>query len=355
VHVWFQKKVHVQLNTNMEKGDKLDRIIKLQHGDGGLYSHKLIQDVFYKYFSNPTLLKGEDAAIISINRGKLAYTTDSFVVKPLFFPGGNIGSLAVCGTINDLTVSGARPLYLSVGFIIEEGFEISKLELILQSMQELCRKTNTIIVTGDTKIVEKGDVDNLFINTSGIGEIMDDYKAKTIKAGDEIIITGGIGEHGAVIALKQYGLSISGNLKSDCAPLSDILLKIKDYLPRVKLMKDPTRGGIATILNEIAMQHKIGILLSEENIPICDEVKGLTGLLGLDPYYLACEGRMILIVEQGYGESILKKLKEASNYKNASRIGYVTYDESEYVCLNTRIGGKRRLYMLESSMIPRIC
>ncbi len=339
----------------MEVGEKMSKTIKLHHGDGGVHTNDLIQNIFYKYFNNPALLKGGDSAVFDINGSKLGYTTDSYVVKPLFFPGGNIGSLAVCGTINDLTVTGAMPLYLSAGFIIEEGFEISKLEVITRTMQEICKQTGVKIITGDTKIVERGSVDNLFINTSGVGEIIDGYEPKSIQAGDEIIITGGIGEHGGAIALKRYELGIGEGLKSDCRPLIDILIKIRDCLPFVKVMKDPTRGGIATILNEIAKEHKIGILLSEENIPICKEVKGVTELLGLDPYYLACEGRMILIVRQGYGEKILKIIKGIDNCKNASLIGRVTEEQCEYVCLNTWIGGKRRLYMLETSMLPRIC
>ncbi|WP_242986524.1 hydrogenase expression/formation protein HypE [Vallitalea guaymasensis] len=340
---------------DIEKRDNLCKTIQLRHGDGGIHTSKLINDIFYRYFGNPILLKGRDSAIFEMSKGRLAYSTDSFVVKPIFFEGGNIGKLAACGTINDLTVSGAKPLYLSAGFIIEEGFDIEQLERIVSSMQEVCSKTNTLVVTGDTKVVDRGSVDGIFINTSGIGSIYDNYNPDPIGIGDEIIITGGIGEHGTAIAIRRYDLNIQGNIKSDCDSLTNILVGIKKFLPHVKMMKDPTRGGMATSLNEIAEEQGIEILLEEDSIPIADEVKGVTEILGLDPYYLACEGRMILIAEKGYGEKIVKTINELENGKDAGLIGRVVDKSKGIVCLRTTIGGKRRLYALSNSMLPRIC
>lgn len=331
------------------------KTIQLHHGDGGIHTDKLINEVFYRYFQNPILLKGKDAATLDVDKGRLAYTTDSFVVNPIFFEGGNIGTLAACGTINDLTVSGASPLYLSTGFIIGEGFLMDELEQIVCSMQEVCSKSNTLIVTGDTKVVDKGSIDGIFINTSGVGIIYDNYYPDSIRVGDEIIITGGIGEHGTAIAVERYELNVQGKIKSDCDSLHNILIGIKGFLPHIKVMKDPTRGGIATSLNEISEEQGIGILLEEDSIPLSDEVKGVTEILGLDPYYLACEGRMILIVEEGYGDKITEIISKEDNGKDARLIGRVVDYSKGTVCVRTSIGGKRRLYALSNSMLPRIC
>jgi hydrogenase expression/formation protein HypE len=332
--------------------------IELKHGDGGLHTNKLIEDIFYRNFNNEILLKGRDSALVDLSKIKnqrLAYTTDSYVVKPIFFPGGNIGSLAVCGTINDLTAAGAIPYFLSVGFIIEEGFEIEKLSIIASTMGYICKNNNVKIVTGDTKVVEKNSLDQIFINTSGIGFVKDNFNPRKISAGDEIIVTGSIGDHGTVIGVKRFNLSVDMNLNSDCGPLNNILNELNEFLPNIKLMKDPTRGGIATILNEIATEMIVGMCIYENKVPIKNEVKGITELLGLDPYYLACEGRMVLIVEKGYGNVIVNKLRKLDNCKNSQIIGTVESSLSPYVCLETRIGGKRLLNILEEAMLPRIC
>lgn len=225
--------------------------IELIHGDGGKYTGELIEKIFYKSFNNDILLEDMDSALISLDKGKIAFTTDSFVVNPIFFRGGDIGKLAVCGTVNDLTVCGAYPMYLSAGFIIEEGFPVKKLQRIVESMGNTCRQANVKIVTGDTKVVPKGKVDGVFINTAGIG-IVKGYTPKKIQSGDSIIITGSIAEHGTAIVVDRYNLKVKGNIESDCAPLNYILDCLEKYKESIKLMKDPTRGGIGEILNEIS-------------------------------------------------------------------------------------------------------
>ncbi|MDD4438775.1 MAG: hydrogenase expression/formation protein HypE [Tissierellia bacterium] len=334
----------------------MDNNIKLIHGDGGKDTSKLIKEIFYKHFSNNFLINSLDASIFEVSRCKLAFTTDSFVVKPLFFSGGDIGKLAVCGTINDLVVSGAKPLYLSCGFIIEEGFSIDLLEKIVQSMGEICNETKVKIITGDTKVVEKGAVDGLFINTSGIGMNNSGFEQKPINEGDRIIVTGGIGEHGTTIAIQRYEMKVKGNLKSDCMPLNKVTEKLANYANAIKLMKDPTRGGLATALNEIAEFAKFGIHLIEENIPIKKEVVTVNELIGLDPLYLACEGCMILVVEEKECDKILKEIRQCEGCEDASVIGsFVKSGTQPIVFMETLIGGKRIIGPLNGAMLPRIC
>lgn len=263
----------------------MSEFITLNHGHGGKYTHELIEKLMYKNFNNKILTEGIDSAILNMRKDKLAFTTDSFVVKPLFFTGGNIGKLAVCGTVNDLSVSGAKPLYLSCSFIIEEGFPIEKLRLIVESMGNTAKKAGVLIVTSDTKVVEKGSLDQCFINTSGIGIIEDQYSLKNIEKGDKVIVTGNIGDHGTTIALDRYDLNIKSDLKSDCAAVNAITNNLKEYYPYIKIMKDPTRGGIATTLNEIAsLTRNLGICLWEDKIPIKKEVRAINEMLGLDLY-----------------------------------------------------------------------
>ncbi len=330
--------------------------IKLIHGDGGKDTSLLIKAIFHKHFNNDLLINSLDAAMFEVDQGKLAFTTDSFVVKPLFFSGGDIGKLAVCGTINDLVVSGAKPLYLSCGFIIEEGFSIDLLEKIAQSMDEICKKTGVKIITGDTKVVEKGAIDGVFINTSGIGVINGCYEQKPIKEGDRVIVTGGIGEHGTTIAIQRYEMKVKGDLKSDCMPLNKVLEKLEKYATNIKLMKDPTRGGLATALNEVGEFACMGIHLLEEQIPIKKEVLSVNQLIGLDPLYLACEGRMILVVDQKESKNILKEIRECEGCEDAAIIGsFVNSEAQSMVFMETYIGGKRIIGSLEGNMLPRIC
>ncbi|MDD4780872.1 MAG: hydrogenase expression/formation protein HypE [Tissierellia bacterium] len=330
--------------------------IKLTHGNGGKDTSILIKEIFQKHFNNNLLINSLDAAIFEVGQGKLAFTTDSFVVKPLFFSGGDIGKLAVCGTINDLVVSGAMPLYISCGFIIEEGFSIDLLENIVASMGEMCKETGVKIITGDTKVVEKGSVDGLFINTSGIGLIIKGYEQKPIKEGDKVIVTGGIGEHGTTIAIQRYEMKVKGYFKSDCMPLNKVIKKLGKYAIKIKLMKDPTRGGLATALNEIAEFSGMGIHLLEEQIPVKKEVISVNQLIGLDPLYLACEGRMILVVDQMECEKVLKEIRQCEECEDAAIIGSIVNSGTQsIVFMETFIGGKRIIGPLDGPMLPRIC
>lgn len=330
--------------------------INLTHGNGGKDTSILIKEIFHKHFNNNLLIDSLDAAIFEVRQGKLAFTTDSFVVKPIFFSGGDIGKLAVCGTINDLVVSGAMPLYLSCGFIIEEGFSIDLLEKVVKSMSEVCEQTGVKIIAGDTKVVENGSVDKLFINTSGIGIINKGYEQKPIKEGDKIIVTGGIGEHGTTIAIQRYEMKVKGYLESDCMPLKKVIEKLEKHRYSIKLMKDPTRGGLATALNEIAEFAGMGIHLLEEQIPIKKEVVSVNQLIGLDPLYLACEGRMILVVDKNESENILNKVRQCEGCKDAAIIGtFIKTNIQSIVFIETFIGGKRILGPLEGPMLPRIC
>lgn len=328
--------------------------ISLQHGDGGLQTNRLIQDIFYKHFDNEVLTGYQDAAIFTIEPGRLAFTTDTFVVDPIFFHGGDIGKLSVCGTVNDLTAAGAIPLYLSAGFVIEEGFEILKLDEISASISYICKKVGARIATGDTKVVEKGSVNGVHINTSGIGMVHPCFSPRKITSGDEIILTGTIAEHGTEILIQRYGLDVQGDFISDCYPLSEIIPTLGEQIKYVKMMRDPTRGGIATSLCEISENQKIGTIINEDSLPIRPCVKAIHDLLGTDPLYFASEGRMILIVEKGHGKEILNKLKNLESCSDSSIIGI--FDEAfNKVCLCTTLGGKRILSMLENHMIPRIC
>lgn len=301
------------------------------------------------------LLEGLDSAVFDPEPGRLAFTTDSFVVKPIFFSGGDIGRLAVCGTVNDLSVAGAKPLYLSCGFIIEEGFSMEDLERIAKSMADAANASGVKIITGDTKVVEKGFADDIFINTSGVGIVNKNYWTKKITAGDEIIITGTIAEHGTTIALERYNLKAKGNFKSDCAPMNHIIESLEEYMNNIKIMKDPTRGGIATSLNEIAEYAGTSIHIFEQNIPIRNEVLSLNELLGIDPLYLPCEGRVIIVVEKDKSQEILSQIRQLDNGKDAQIIGY--FEENKYgqVFIENYFGGKRILAPLESDMLPRIC
>lgn len=330
-------------------------VIKLQHGCGGKPTAQLIEEIFYKAFSNDILLQGFDAAFLDMPSQKLAFTTDSFIVSPAFFSGGDIGKLAVCGTVNDLAVCGAKPLYLSCGMIIEEGFEMEKLHKIARSMAEAAQTLQLKIVTGDTKIVEKGNADGIYINTSGIGVVMSDYMPKTIKSGDVIIVSGSIGEHGAVVALNRFGIGQQSELRSDCDQVYSIVENLKEYFPHIKLMKDPTRGGLATSINEIASSCGIGAVLQESTVPVRADVKAICNMLGMDPLYLACEGRLLLIVDENKAEEILFRMKALEESKFAEIIGYIQGSCDKHVYLQNAYGVKRILPALEGDLLPRIC
>lgn len=328
--------------------------ITLRHGDGGLHTNRLIHDVFYKHFSNEILMGYQDSAIFTMQTGRAAFTTDSFVVKPIFFSGGDIGKLAVCGTVNDLAAAGAVPLYISAGFIIEEEFEIDKLDRIAESMSDICKKVGAKIVTGDTKVVKKGSADGVYINTAGIGLVHEAFQPRQITDGDEIILTGSVAEHGTAILTERYELGLHGDFVSDCNPLSEIITALGDNLKHVKLMRDPTRGGVATALCEISESHHIGAVIEEDKLLIRPVVNAVHELLGTDPLYFACEGRMILVVEKGYGNEVANILKMLNNCGSSQIIG-IFDEEYNKVCIRTSFGGERILSMLENQMISRIC
>lgn len=345
----------MQLTLGMGGMGKMDEKIMLSHGDGGIHTQRLIRNVFYQYFNAPLTNTMPDSFVFEVRQSKLAYTTDSFVVKPLFFRGGNIGKLAICGTVNDLATAGAIPIFLSAGFIIEEGFSMEKLHLIAKSMSDICAQTGAKIVTGDTKVVERGSADGLFINTSGIGMVSYFYNPRQAEPGDEIIITGGIAEHGTSIILDRYELGIETELESDCAPMCYLINALGENLKHVKLMKDPTRGGVATALNEIAKEQVLDVELNEQMIPVKNEVHAISDILGIDPLYLACEGRMLIVVEKGCGEKVLRHIKALDNCSEAQVIGRFTSGHHGIVYMKTFIGGKRIIPILEGQMLPRIC
>jgi hydrogenase expression/formation protein HypE len=335
----------------------MPEIITLAHGSGGKLTHNLIHDIFKKYFSNDILEEGNDSAVFQIPKGKLAFTTDSYVISPIFFRGGDIGKLSVCGTVNDLVSSGAKPMFLSCGFILEEGLAFSELEKIVKSMGETARNCGVKIVTGDTKVVQKGAADKVFINTSGIGIIQEgiNISGANAKPGDRIIITGDIGDHGCSILLDREMLDISSNIKSDCAPLNILIQNVLEVTTDIHVLRDPTRGGLATTLNEIAGQSKVGIKLNESQLPIKEEVKGICELLGMDPLYMANEGKMIIIAPEDKVKTILEILRKNENGINACVIGEVLEAPVNKVFIKTITGGSRIIDMLVGDQLPRIC
>lgn len=333
----------------------MDRIT-LSHGSGGRLMHQLIDSVFMKEFSNPVLREKKDSAIVKMGGRNIAFTTDSYVVDPIFFPGGDIGSLAVYGTANDLVVCGARPLYMSVSAIIEEGFDKSLLEKIVRSAGRAAKKAGVSIVTGDTKVVGKGSCDKIFINTSGIGEIYrSGLSADRIKPGDSVIVSGPIGDHAISILSRREGIAFKTGIKSDSAPLGGLVRKALGASGKVRFMRDPTRGGLATTLNEMVAGKKFGIALDEDKVPVREGVRQACELLGFDPLYLACEGRVVLVAAKEDEAKILKAMRADKDGALARKIGVVTKDHKGRVYLNTSSGGKRVLDMLTGEQLPRIC
>lgn len=332
-------------------------IITLSHGSGGRLTQSLINSIFLKHFSNDILLSGDDSAQLDLPAGRIAFTTDSFVVSPVFFKGGDIGKLAVCGTVNDLIAGGSVPLYISCGFILEEGLEVSELERIAASMGQTARECGVKIVTGDTKVVQKGAADKIFINTSGIGVIREGIRVSGsfARPGDQVIVTGTIGEHGCAILLERERLSIASDIQSDCAPLHGMIGKVFDRVKDLHVLRDPTRGGLATTLNEIAVQSDVGIVLDGNSIPVREEVRGVCELLGLDPMYMANEGKMIVIVPRAFTQEVMELLTEDALGKGAKVIGEVVETPKKRVLMKTITGGHRVLDMLSGDLLPRIC
>lgn len=327
--------------------------ISLAHGSGGKLMHNLIKDVFLAQLGNPILKPLRDSAVIELGGTKIAFTTDSYVVNPIFFPGGDIGELAVCGTVNDLAVMGAKPLYISCSYIIEEGFEYNELAKITVSVSKAANASGVFVVTGDTKVVEKGKGDKIFINTSGIG--ICEYGFKEIEVGDKILINGGIGEHEIAILTARGGLDFDVQIKSDCAPLVELISQVLKGTPLVKFMRDPTRGGVATVLNELVEGMQFGIMIYENAIPMKPEVNGVCALLGFDPLYLANEGKVILVVGGSDANRVLNLMRTHELGKEAQIIGEVVASPVGKVCMKTQIGGTRIVDMLVGEQLPRIC
>ncbi len=334
---------------------KNDKIL-LSHGSGGKLTHELIEEVFLPYFHNPLLEPLDDGAVFRVGEERWVMTTDSYVVDPIFFPGGNIGTLAVSGTVNDLSVMGAIPRYLSVGMILEEGFPIADLQQILESMRRTADKANVQIITGDTKVVPRGAMDKIFINTAGVGELNPAFNSeRKIYPGDQIIINGTIGDHGTTIMAHREGLELHSDIRSDCAPLNELIASVADFGHSIRIMRDPTRGGVATTLNEIVKGSQAGILLWEDKLPVRSEVQGLCEILGLDPLYLANEGKVLLVVEKEVASQVLTQLRKHPLGADAAIIGEVTDAHPGKVVLTTEFGSKRILDMLTGEQLPRIC
>lgn len=333
-----------------------DKIL-LSHGSGGKQTNSLINDLFFKYFNNTVLNEMNDAAQLTLEGNRIAFTTDSFVVNPIFFNGGNIGKLAVCGTVNDIAVSGAKPLFLTSAFIIEEGFEINKLEEIVRSMAEEAIKAGVKIVAGDTKVVEKGSADGIFINTTGIGIIKDNVniKASNARPGDAVIVNGTLGDHGMTIMCERNGLGFEGDIKSDCAALNGLVDSMLDVCTDIHVLRDATRGGVAAVLNEIAQASKVSIKLSEKNIPVSEEISGVCELLGLEPLYIANEGKLCAFVPEEYATEVLEAMKNHPLGINSAIIGKVVEDSNSKVYINTIVGGQRIVDMPSGQQLPRIC
>jgi hydrogenase expression/formation protein HypE len=331
--------------------------ILLAHGSGGKLSHDLIKQIFLPRLLNPFLEPLDDSARITNRHGPIAFTTDSYVVNPIFFPGGDIGKLAVCGTVNDLSMIGAIPSYLSLSLIIEEGFSIDLLKQIVSSIHETAEQAGVNIVTGDTKVVEHRAADQLFINTAGIGWIRPRVNLSGVNAkpGDKILLSGFLGDHEMAVLSQREGFKFHGELKSDCAPLNGLVAKMLDVCPSIRCMRDPTRGGLATTLNEIASMSNVGMMIEEEKVPVRESVKGISELLGLDTLYLANEGKLIAICPPNKAEQLLEVMKNHPLGRHGEIIGRVTEENPKRVILQTLIGGHRILDMLTGGQYPRIC
>jgi hydrogenase expression/formation protein HypE len=342
-----------------------DTHITLAHGSGGRAMHELIEGLFLDYFRNPLLERLEDQAVIEVGAktSRLAYTTDSFVVSPIFFPGGDIGKLAINGTVNDLAVSGAKPLYLSAGFILEEGFAVDELRRVLSSMRDAALEAGVTVVTGDTKVVQRGGADRIFINTSGIGTIDSpvNLSATRAKPGDKVILSGTLGDHGTTIMIARGELELETDIESDCAPLQTMVAEMIDEAEKLNALdnlhcfRDPTRGGLATTLNEIALSSEVCIEIEENLIPVREEVKGACEILGLDPLYVANEGKLVAIVAAELADRMVARMKQNRYGAEACIIGEVKTEPAGIVSMRTGFGGTRIVDMLVGEQLPRIC
>lgn len=333
----------------------MDRIL-LAHGSGGKLSHELVTRKLVASLTNPILDKMDDSAVFDLD-GRIAFTTDSYVVNPIFFPGGDIGKLAVCGTINDLAMCGASPRYLSLGLIIEEGLPFAELERVVNSIRQVAAETGVKIVTGDTKVVNRGNADKLFINTAGIGIIPPgvNISGANARPGDKVILSGAIGNHGVAVMAQREGLRLRIPVTSDCAPLDTLVAEMLKYPSAIHCLRDPTRGGLATTLNELAMQSKVGINIEESKLVVHQPVSAACEILGLDPLYIANEGKLVAVVSAECAEEIVAVMRHHAYGRESSIIGEVTSEHAKQVVMKTLLGASRIVDMLTGELLPRIC
>jgi hydrogenase expression/formation protein HypE len=332
-----------------------DRVL-LGHGAGGLLTRQLVRELFRGKLDNPSLAREEDSALLDLENGAVALTTDAFVVDPLFFAGGDIGKLAVCGTVNDLLVAGARPRALTAGFILEEGFPLADLERIAASMAAAAAEADVQVVAGDTKVVPRGKADGCFICTAGVGVRLPgaELGADRARPGDQVLLSGPVGDHGAAILAARAGIDLQSPIRSDCAPLNRLLLPLLAEPAGLRVMRDPTRGGLATVLCELSEASSVRMLVEEEAIPVSPAVRAACELMGLDPLYLACEGRAVVVASAEAAPAALARLRAAPGGELATRIGEVVEGEARVVA-RTAVGGHRLITMLSADPLPRIC
>lgn len=330
--------------------------ITMAHGAGGKQTAELIRKVFRAHFENP-YFTADDASVLPAPKGRIAMTTDGFIVSPQFFPGGNIGKLSICGTVNDLSCMGARPLYMTCAFIIEEGFEMEKLEEIAAAMEKTADEVGVRLVAGDTKVAGKGQCGGVFITTTGVGEIADgiDTSGRYAKPGDAVIVTGDVGRHGCAILLARDEYDIQADVTSDCAPLWKPVEAALQAVPDMHVIRDATRGGVGTVLHEIAAESGVGIHLDQQKIPVDQTVRGVTGMLGLEPLYLACEGRLVMVCPQEKAERLIDVLHRQKYTENAMIIGSITEEHAGRVVMTTEIGAQTLLPEPGNELLPRIC
>lgn len=334
----------------------LKKTITLAHGAGGKDTSELINTIFKKHFENP-YLTADDAAVLKVGSEKLAMTTDGFIVSPWEFPGGNIGKLSICGTVNDLACMGAKPLYLTCSFVIEEGFPIDKLDEIAAAMEKTAKEAGVEMVAGDTKVAGRGQVDHIFITTTGLGAVTEgtSLAGANAKEGDAVIVTGDIGRHGCTILLSRDDYGMEADVSSDCAPLWGTVKSVLDVTKDVHVIRDATRGGVGTVLYEIASQSSVGIRLDSQAIPVDPNVAGVCGMLGLEPLYLACEGRLVIFAPQEHANEIINVLRAGKYSENAAVIGRVTDELPGRVTVKTEIGAETLLPQPGGELLPRIC
>jgi hydrogenase expression/formation protein HypE len=339
--------------TPLAHGD----IVQLAHGGGGTLTSRLIDRLIVPAFRNPHLDPLGDGAVFTVGASRLAFTTDSFVVKPVFFPGGDIGSLAVHGTVNDLAMCGAEPLHLSAGLILEEGFPMADLERVVAGMAEACRAVGVTLVTGDTKVVDRGKGDGIYVNTSGVGRVRDGVSVGPARAeaGDVVLVSGPVGDHGIAVMAAREGIDFETELLSDSAPVVAAVAALLAAVPETHVLRDPTRGGLATALSEVAVASKVGIILEEADIPVRDEVRGACELLGFDPLYVACEGRFLAVVPGTRAEDALAAVRSEAGGGDARLIGRVVAEDPGRLVMRTQIGSHRLLERLSGEQLPRIC